>query len=343
MSRPAYASSKFHILLFCLLVSPFLVVPNVAQAAGYRVLEHHDLRVHVWYPSDEPIKPGRLGPFDVMQADNAPVRDGFHQIVVMSHGYGGMARNHHLTAQALADHGFVVIAPDHGAEHLIDTRKREKALAWRMKEIGNAIRIVEHSPGFVGLIDSGQVHGVGYSLGSVTIMSAAGASVDLERVDQHCDEVDDPAFCEGAGLIDRWMMRFMRDVKVPDLSDETGNDDAVSPIINGRIAVIAPIAQGLIVNPSAFTADRVFVLGMAKDQINRPDFHAEPYKLLIPDGKLAHFDLNEHGNHSAFIAPFAKRVTDVEDIEAAIDPPGFNRRVFLDDLNAILADFFLQK
>ena len=42
----------------------------------------------------------------------------------------------------------------------------------------------------------------------------------------------------------------------------------------------------------------------------------------------------------AFIAPFAKRVTDIEHIEAAIDPPGFDRRAFLDDLNAELVTFF---
>jgi hypothetical protein len=34
-------------------------------------------------------------------------------------------------------------------------------------------------------------------------------------------------------------------------------------------------------------------------------------------------------------------VTDIEQIDVAIDPPGFDRRAFLDDLNARLVGFFL--
>lgn len=45
----------------------------------------------------------------------------------------------------------------------------------------------------------------------------------------------------------------------------------------------------------------------------------------------------------AFIAPFAKRVTDIEDIPVAKDPPGFDRVKFISDLNNELTTFFLRE
>ena len=46
-------------------------------------------------------------------------------------------------------------------------------------------------------------------------------------------------------------------------------------------------------------------------------------------------------HHSAFISPFAKRITDIEHIPAAIDPPGFDRMNFLTEVNQALIDFFI--
>jgi len=115
------------------------------------------------------------------------------------------------------------------------------------------------------------------------------------------------------------------------------------PFINGRIALIAPLAKGLTVSESLFSAKGVYVQGFAKDRINLPRFHTQPYRNLIPSDRLVHFDIAGNGNHSAFIAPFAKRVTDIEHIDAAIDPPGFDRRAFLARLNVGLVSFFSEE
>ena len=48
------------------------------------------------------------------------------------------------------------------------------------------------------------------------------------------------------------------------------------------------------------------------------------------------------GHYSAFIAPFAKRVTDVEYIAAAKEPEGFDRLRFLSAVKGMLVDFFSQ-
>ena len=44
------------------------LVPDHADAAGYRELKGDGAPVHVWYPTDSAPVAGRLGPFDVEQA-----------------------------------------------------------------------------------------------------------------------------------------------------------------------------------------------------------------------------------------------------------------------------------
>ena len=316
------------------------LVPDHADAAGYRELKGDGAPVHVWYPTDSAPVAGRFGPFDVIQAVDAPIRPGTYEIVLMSHGVGGWARNHHLTAQALSDSGFIVIAPDHAADPAIGSSKTAEALAWRVAELGKAIDSVIRLDGFADAARQDRIHGLGFSLGTVSIMSAAGAVVDLDLVARHCDENDDPAFCDDAGFIDRMIMRFMRDLDLPELDADVGDRYSVNPFVTPDIALIAPIGQGLHVVPDSFSAKRVFVRGMAQDEINRPEFHTEPYRALIPANRLHSLSLNRNGNHFAFIAPFAERVKNKDRIAIAIDPPGFDRRAFLDNLNAELVNYF---
>ena len=330
----------FHIFTTLLLIT---LMPTTAMAAGYRLLEHDDFLVHVWYPTDEVAKPGRMGPFDVVQADDAPLRAGKYEAVLMSHGVFGRARNHHLTAQNLADSGFVVIAPVHAADFHLDTDRRAAALVWRVTELRHAVELVIQDEAFRNSIDFSVTHGVGYSLGTATILMGAGGGFDLELIGEHCENEDDPGFCERPGYFARWRISRLRGVEVHEPDRVVPPHFFSMPFINGHIALIAPLAQGLMVSAPFFSAKGVYVQGFAMDRINLPRFHTHPYRDLIPPDRLVHFDIAENGNHFAFIAPFAKRVTDVEHIEAAIDPPGFDRRAFLDRLNADLVSFFSEE
>ena len=328
-------------LFIALLLITFM--PASAMAAGYRLLEHDDFLVHVWYPSDTMPEDGRMGPFDVVQAVDAPLQAGTYQPVLMSHGFFGRARNHHLTAQALADAGFIAIAPVHAADHYIDTDKEAAALVWRVTELRHAVELVIQDEDFRDSIDLSVIHGVGYSLGTATILIGAGGGFDLSAAYDHCDAQQDPSFCETPGFIARWMINRARGVEVHEPDRNVPSRFFSMPLINGRIALIAPLAQGLMVSDSIFSAKGVYVQGFAMDQINLPRFHTQPYRDLIPPDRMTHFDIAANGNHSAFIAPFAKRVTDVEEIDAAIDPPGFDRRAFLARLNADLVSFFSEE
>ena len=185
-----------------------------AQAAGYRLFKTDDLRVHVWYPTDSAPVSGRLRPFDVEQAVDAPLRAGRYEIVLISHGFNGRPRNHHLTAQVLADAGFVVIVPAHAADFYIDTDRRAAALDWRVTEFRHALELVMRNDEFRPALDTSKIHGIGYSLGTVTMMMASGAGINLSHVDAHCETKSDPAFCEPLGLVSRWLLRRARGIHV---------------------------------------------------------------------------------------------------------------------------------
>ena len=311
-----------------------------AKAAGFRTLEVNELVVGVWYPSDSSETAGRLGPYDVEFAFDAPLKEGKYQPILMSHGSYGRMRNHHLTAKALADSGFIVIAPTHTPDHLVgSSNKTFKALNWRMQELSHALEAVLQLSGFRNNIDLTWVHGLGYSLGAATVMAAAGAGIDGPSADKHCADNEDPNFCDTLSFIQRWKLKWIRDVNVPDLVRDIPEIHFPLAFINGNIAVIAPIGQGLIIQENIFRANLVFVVGFEDDTITVPEFHFERLARIIPGNRL-YGAVMRAGNHSAFIAPFTNRVTDDEDIPADGDPLGFDRTKFISDLNEELIEFF---
>ena len=83
-------------LVVLAVVAVFLVYIGAASATGFRKMSSGDVTFGIWYPSDEQPTSQRLGPFEVEVARDAPIRNGEHDIVLFSHGYGGLFRNHYL-------------------------------------------------------------------------------------------------------------------------------------------------------------------------------------------------------------------------------------------------------
>lgn len=324
------------LMLWCL-------ISQDAVAAGFRWLDAGDLTVGVWYPSAATERNGRLGPFDVKLAFDGAVRSGGEfQIIVFSHGNLGRVRNHHLTAQALADAGFIVIAPLHAADHLMTGDDTARVLEWRITELRHALERVLQEESFRRVIDLSRIHAIGYSLGAVTALNAGGAGFDLGAAAAHCMQSHDPAFCETPSFLVRWKTHFLRDTESPELYRDVPPRFFPLPFVNGGVAVVAPVGQGVIFDETVFHAQKIFIVGLADDVVTRPEFHAHHLADMFPEKYVERFSLRP-GHHSAFIAPFAKRVTDKEDIPAAKDPPGFDRKAFLDSINRELVAFFVRQ
>ena len=314
---------------------------NSATAAGFREMVAGNVAFGVWYPSDAPTIAQRLGPFEVEFARDAPARAGKHPIILFSHGISGHYRNHHLTIQALADAGFVVIAPQHEADYLVGGRKTAAALNHRYHDLATALDAVLHAPEFSEVVDPKQVHGLGFSLGGATTLLAAGAGFASKRAAQHCraNKDADPEFCEDPGMIYRFVQSFRHNVELPNTRDPFRNP----PLLTGQAVVVAPVFQGIDPAPP-IAVTKLTVMAIKGDEIAVPTFHAQPLFEAVSEGAGVAGEYREiSGHHFAFIAPFPKWLTDKEDIPVAKDPEGFDRSAFLTDINALIVAIFTQE
>ena len=97
------------LLLAVLLASP-------AGAAGFQYGSAPDpddqpIELGIWYPSDAAASTQTLGLFKQEVAPYGAVAGDKLPLIVISHGTGGGAASHYDTALALANAGFVVVAP----------------------------------------------------------------------------------------------------------------------------------------------------------------------------------------------------------------------------------------
>lgn len=328
-------SRGFNMVILSVLAIIVSLYGTITDAAGYRKISDKNVEFGVWYPTNAAGELQRLGPFETVMAKDAPVRAGRHPIILFSHGNSGRFRNHYLTAQALADAGYIVIAPQHQADHLVGSRKTAEALDHRYLELELSLHAVRNSPDFNPYIAPGPINGVGYSLGGFTIMLAAGGSFASETATQHCKEFarEDAAFCESPGFIFRTVQGLRANTNLRATTDPFRH----APIITGKAVVIAPVYQGLTLDDQ-LALSKLTVIAITGDMIAQPRFHAEPLaKAALAQNSSSQLKTIK-GHHYAFIAPFPKWLTDQEDIPVAKDPAGFDRPAFLSMVNGIILE-----
>ena len=316
-----------------------LALSGCAEAVGFRVLEAAGGTIGVWYPTEASNTRGRLGPFDVEYAFDAAPMPGRWPPVLLSHGNSGRFRNHHPTAEALASMGFIVIAPQHSADHRIGGSATAGAVALRIDELRRALEVVGKDAALSPTLDIAHVHAIGYSLGGATVIAAAGAGVDLDAAEAHCAAYgdEDATFCDPPPFLWRLWQWMRKPVSLEDMP----NRFFVEPFVNGSVAVVAPIGQGLAIDSERFASPRVLVIAIEGDKIAQPRFHAEAVAAALPPERLSGF-VSVSAHHFAFIAPFPERLTAKKDIPIAKDPEGFDRPAFIEGINARLVVFFCE-
>ena len=180
---------------FCL-VSVFFYCVQVQAFPGFRQITLSDanlpdLNVAVWYPASSAgtaIETGSNPAFaGVKVIPNAPVLNGTHPLLVISHGYNGNWRNLSWIAAAMAAEGYIVAAPDHPGTTTFDRNPAEAKKLWRRPEdISRVIDFVIDSPALFGATDKRRIAALGHSLGGWTVMSLAGARFDPIRLAHDC-------------------------------------------------------------------------------------------------------------------------------------------------------------
>lgn len=262
----------------------------------------------ILYPAAGRERLEALGPFTLSVAVGAPPVEGARPLVVISHGTGGTSLSHRELARDLASRGFVVAVPEHPRNN-----RRDDSLADRvelLRERPRDLRAVidwmversRHAPSLTGACSV-----VGHSMGAYTGLAVAGG-VPTSLPHQHAD-------------------RQARRIEVePD------------PRVRSLV-LLAPAVPWFRL-PGALAQVRAPILMIASYHD-----HLAPYFYMcqlvldgVPDPAVVDYRLVEDASHYAFLSPWPEAMRSAA-IPPSLDPPGFDRRRFLDELYPEIAGF----
>ncbi len=150
------------------------------------------LRTAAWYPaSGEGDGPAQYlyGTIESEGAsENAPAAEGEFPVVVFSHGHQGFAEVSSFLMEHLAQHGFVVLAPDHTNNTTFDGGDRSTTIYLQRPFDLSAVIDAQEAGLFPGLpATTGQVVAMGHSFGGYTIFVSGGAAYDTGAIDAACE------------------------------------------------------------------------------------------------------------------------------------------------------------
>ncbi len=216
-------------LRFFYTLCALLILTTAAQAGGIgfrRIVIGADstrpLNASLWYPTRDTAPSGPVGENRVFVGipavtDAAPDQER-HQLVILSHGYGGSWRNLNWLARELVGAGYAVAAPDHPGTTTFDRDPRQAATLWkRPRDLSRTIDAVLADPALAGRIDPDRIAAIGHSLGGWTVAALAGARFDPALFARDCEDHPSPRTCGLSGelgLADPAIGRDMRDPRV---------------------------------------------------------------------------------------------------------------------------------
>lgn len=306
-----------------------------ALSAGFEQIMVPDpagepLEVGVWYPSETPAVPQRLGLFVQTVANRGAVAGRDLPLIVMSHGTGGSFEGHYDTALALTEAGFVVAAVTHTGDNYRD-QSQSSRLENRPRHIKVVIDYMLASWEHHKALDPSRVGMFGFSAGGFTALVAVGGTPDMRTVAPYC-----------AAHPDEWACRMLREHKV-DLSANSSRAEAnwvhdpriVAAVVASPAVGYAFLAEGL----TAVTVPIQLWRGDSDEILPQPNYAQAVYDRLPVKPE---YHVVSNAGHFAFLAPctpaLAARVPEI-----CHDPEGFDRDAFHREFNPAVVAFFKAK
>jgi len=287
----------------------------MSDFVGYCTLNVNDsalvvtFPVLVFYPTNTPGQVEKLGSYPMDVALNAPLKAGTFPLILISHGTGGTPLVYRNLAYYLALHGFVVGLP----EHPFNNRDNDawagtmQNLAARPRHLQLTINHIFDDPRFAPALKPNMVGLIGHSLGGYTALALAGGQ----------PMVGPPHTPDG-----QWHA-----VPVP------APDSRVAALV-----LLAPAVPWYIPDGTLRQVQLPILLLVGDKDDHTPPPHAEIVLHGVPDlGKVQHRVVANAG-HFSFLSPFPKaRVSPA--FPPSQDPPGFDRELFHEELNAEVLAF----
>lgn len=282
---------------------------------------HQPIAAAIWYPTT--AKPGfaLLGLMGERVATDGAVAGNHLPLVVISHGTGASSFSHADTALALAEKGFVVIAPMHTGDNFQDDSDVGKPdwLLNRSRHVERAIDMALHRWKDRSRIDPNRVGIFGFSAGATTALINIGGTPDLQRITPQCAE--HPEF----------VCKLMSPAAYRNLKPQPWQRDA-----RIRAAVIAAPGLGFTFAPAGLSAVHVPVqLWQGADDQTVPfATNAGLIRRYLPEQPETH--LVPGAVHYSFLAPCGL----IGPPQLCRDGKGFDRRAFHRAFNDAVVKFF---
>jgi predicted dienelactone hydrolase len=242
-------------------------------------------------------------------------------LIVISHGTGAAPLSHIDTAQALAEAGFVVVAPMHPGDNFQDDSAVGKP-AWFADRSRHVSRVIDYmlggwegharlAPGRIGIF--------GFSAGATTALVSIGGVPDLGRIAPHCAAT--PEF----------VCRI--------LAPQSGEAPVWSHDSRIAAAVIAAPGIGFAFEPAGLSRVRVPVQLWSGDADDTVPYatNAAIVQRLLPTPPEFHSVAG--AVHLSFLAPCTPQTPPF----LCQDKPGFDRAAFHRTFNQSVTSFFQQR
>lgn len=326
----------FAAVLACLLTNITAVNAQTTYVSVQRIqteVAGVEVPVRVFYPTEAQALKTRFGPWELNIAKNAQPIEGSYPLIMVSHGLGGNAWNHHLLASSLVKAGFIVAAVRHPDDFLRVGEPEHAVL--RPLELRSALDAMLKDSTFGALIDSNKIGAFGFSVGGYTVLTAAGGLANRNRIIQHCAEpTNDPEFCigeDGGEQLPLWLRTRRAFYSIPIIKiDQDFQDIRIKVIV-----VAAPV--GLPFHDLSRITQSTMLIRAGSDQTLRYPYHAENVHNLLPEEHI--YRVIDGLHHYAFLSPFPDTIAS-EVGEPAQDPEGFKRQKFLEVMNDEIVVFF---
>jgi predicted dienelactone hydrolase len=271
-------------------------VKDVAQGITFPAL--------VLYPTEVPSAPIEIGPYTFDVSPGAPVTQGRFPLVVISHGNGGSHLLYRGIATHLAQHGYVVVMPEHHGNNRRDNALEgtDENLALRPRHAGLALDAVAAHDLFAAHVQRDNVAFIGHSIGGYTALAAAGGTPWTQ-----------------AGK----RVEVQRDTRIR------------------ALVLLAPATAWYMPQGSLRRVTAPILMLTAEHDAFTPPWQAELVLNGVPDRSRVAWRVVENAGHFSFLSPFPPSMKR-PDFRPATDPPGFDRDAFHRQLPAEIL-VFLEK
>jgi predicted dienelactone hydrolase len=311
------------VLIGSLLTDARAAAPTVAAelhreiaspSAGIRAGHPAGLRVTIWRPAAAGSKTEALdiGPpgkpiFQAGEAagpDSAWPDEARHPVVLMSHGFGGTARQLAWLGITLAQSGYVVVAVDHPGNNGMDPMTVEGAtlIAERADDLRLALDAALADSSVGAHMDASRVGVAGFSLGGWTSAVIVGALPDLNRWIDFCGRHPQDGACKPQKELDLSAVDRRAVLARPDIARYGVHEGDSRRDPRVRAAFLIAPALGYGVDAKSLGTIRVpfYVVVGAADGIATPATNAEMFAKGVRGAKL---EILPQVTHYDFLSP----------------------------------------